>query len=56
VIHIQDIVVKAFPVHFVGLNLTWKIMLMEHFGCISSVLIYMKEGILENSLVVRKVI
>jgi hypothetical protein len=29
-------------------------MLMEHFGCKSSGLIYMKEGILQNSLVVRK--
>jgi hypothetical protein len=27
-------------------------MLMEHFGCKSSGLMYMKEGILQNSLVV----
>ncbi len=44
---------RAFPVHFVGHNLTWEIMLMEHFGCKSSGFMHMKEGILRNSLVVR---
>jgi hypothetical protein len=40
-------------VNFGGHNLTWEIMLMEHFGCKSSGLMYMKEGMLQNSLVVR---
>jgi len=44
---------RAVPVNFGGHNLTWEIMLMEHFGCKSSGLMYMKEGMLQNSLVVR---